>query len=326
MNEWSDMMKVEPLVSVIIPVYNVEKYLIECLDSVIKQTYKNLQIIVVDDGSTDSSGKMCDKYAIMDARIQVIHKKNGGQSSARNQGMKYVKGKYVYFLDSDDYITLDAIEKMVKEMETSDAEALTFLCKPFGSSKDLSKRYYRTLENRTYTGHEFFSYCQSHEEFYPVVWLYFYKYNLIKNKCFIEGIVFEDTPYTFELLASDVKVKFVPEVLNCHRMIDGSTMRSAMSNYKLKCSIVVINIMLYIYERDTNRTIEQKRFISWRIGIYYMFLRQLKKADKETILYNREISKLLKNDYSLITKDVITNFLKTIIKKPFNICPCFKEK
>ncbi len=98
------------LISVIIPIYNVEQYLRQCLDSVINQTYKNLEIILVDDGSTDNSGKICDEYALKDARIKVIHKENGGVSSARNAGLDIAKGDYIGFVDSDDYIEKDMYE------------------------------------------------------------------------------------------------------------------------------------------------------------------------------------------------------------------------
>ena len=98
------------LVSIVIPIYNVEKYIEKCLDSVIKQTYKNIEIILVDDGSPDNCGKICDSYANNDKRIQVIHKENGGLSDARNVGIERANGKYITFVDSDDYIELDYIE------------------------------------------------------------------------------------------------------------------------------------------------------------------------------------------------------------------------
>ena len=85
------------LVSVIIPLYNKEKYIKRCIDSLVKQTYKNLQIIIVDDGSTDESGKICDQYSEIDSRIHVIHKKNGGLSDARNVGLDYAVGEYIFF-------------------------------------------------------------------------------------------------------------------------------------------------------------------------------------------------------------------------------------
>lgn len=98
-----------PLVSIIIPIYKVEKYLPECLDSVINQTYKNLEIILVDDGSPDNCGKICDEYVETDSRVNVIHKVNGGISYARNAGIEVATGDWIYFMDSDDFIKLDAI-------------------------------------------------------------------------------------------------------------------------------------------------------------------------------------------------------------------------
>lgn len=100
----------EPMISVIVPVYNVEKYIRKCIESIIKQTYHNLEIILVDDGSTDNSGMICDDYAKRDKRIQVIHKKNEGLSDARNSGIKICKGDYIGFIDGDDWIAKDMYE------------------------------------------------------------------------------------------------------------------------------------------------------------------------------------------------------------------------
>ena len=99
------------LISVIVPVYNVELYLERCIDSIIGQTYKNLEIILVDDGSTDKSGKICDIYENKDSRVRVLHKCNGGLSSARNKGLELATGEYIGFVDSDDYIALDMYER-----------------------------------------------------------------------------------------------------------------------------------------------------------------------------------------------------------------------
>lgn len=107
----------KPKVSVIVPVYNVREYLRQCVDSVINQSYRDLEIILVDDGSTDDSGMMCDEYARNDDRITVIHKPNGGLSDARNAGIEVATGKYIYFLDGDDSITPDALGNLVQFAE-----------------------------------------------------------------------------------------------------------------------------------------------------------------------------------------------------------------
>lgn len=112
----------EELISVIVPVYNVEKYLDKCIESITKQTYSKLEIILVDDGSTDQSGKICDIWQQKDHRIEVIHKINGGLSDARNVGIKNSKGEYLVFVDSDDYLELDMIENLYQNALENDAQ------------------------------------------------------------------------------------------------------------------------------------------------------------------------------------------------------------
>ena len=109
----------EKLISIIVPVYNIEEYLPRCIESILKQTYTNLELILVDDGSTDKSGKICDNYAKLDARVRVHHKENGGSSSARNAGILLAKGQYVGFVDSDDYIEVDMYKRMVDAAKES---------------------------------------------------------------------------------------------------------------------------------------------------------------------------------------------------------------
>ena len=119
------MNSVKGLISVIVPVYNVEKYLDKCVQSIVNQTYKNLEIILVDDGSTDHCPALCDEWAKKDERIQVIHKKNGGLSSARNTAIDVISGEYVIFVDSDDWIDLDMIASMLEFAETNDADIVS---------------------------------------------------------------------------------------------------------------------------------------------------------------------------------------------------------
>lgn len=116
----------EELVSVIIPIYNVENYLDECIKSVLNQTYHNLEIILIDDGSTDSSKNICEKYQKVDNRIQLVSKKNEGQASARNLGIDMASGNYIYFLDSDDYIKESTIKEVIDYMEKNNADLCYF--------------------------------------------------------------------------------------------------------------------------------------------------------------------------------------------------------
>ena len=115
-------MQQDILVSVIVPVYNVEQYLPRCVDSILSQTYKNLELILVDDGATDSSGTICDEYAAKDSRVRVIHKENGGLSSARNAGIDIASGEYLEFVDSDDWIEPDTVESMLGMAVASNVE------------------------------------------------------------------------------------------------------------------------------------------------------------------------------------------------------------
>lgn len=115
-----------PLISVIVPVYNVEKYLKRCLNSLINQTFSDIEIILIDDGSTDSSGKLCDEIKLTDDRIKVIHKTNGGLSSARNVGIQECSGKYITFIDSDDWIALDTYEYCINLINTYNADCIQY--------------------------------------------------------------------------------------------------------------------------------------------------------------------------------------------------------
>ena len=116
------MSQEKALISIIIPVYKVEKYLEKCIQSLINQTYENLQIILVDDGSPDNCGKICDEYAKKDHRIEVIHKSNGGLSDARNKGLEIAKGEYIGFVDSDDYIEADMYEVLYNLLKQYNAD------------------------------------------------------------------------------------------------------------------------------------------------------------------------------------------------------------
>lgn len=112
------------LISIIVPVYKVEKYINRCVDSILAQTYKNLEVILVDDDSSDSCPTICDEYAKKDNRVRVVHKKNEGVSAARNDGISIANGKFICFVDSDDYVAENYVQKMVEEQQKNNADVV----------------------------------------------------------------------------------------------------------------------------------------------------------------------------------------------------------
>lgn len=202
-------MENQALISVIIPVYNVENYLRECIDSVLKQTYKNLEIILVDDGSTDSSGKICDEYAEKDSRITVIHKKNEGPSKTRNTGLKNANGKYIYFLDSDDYITEDAIETLVLTAESNQADLVFFDAFSFSDDgSDVKQGYTVKGTYEAKSGYETLTELHKNKDYHCAIYLLFINHQLLKenNITFLESAYCsEDMLFTYQVYCSAKK-------------------------------------------------------------------------------------------------------------------------
>ena len=184
-------------VSVIVPVYNVEKYIGRCIESIIKQSYKNLEIILIDDGSKDNSGKICDEYAQKDNRIKVIHKKNGGLSDARNTGLNIVNGEYICFIDSDDYIHKDLLKDNLEKLIQQKADMICFNRFVVNGEKIIEKPQ---LYNENMTTYDVISGIWK-KKLSNVVWDKLYKKSLWENVRFVKGQIFEDLyamPYILE--------------------------------------------------------------------------------------------------------------------------------
>jgi glycosyltransferase involved in cell wall biosynthesis len=145
------------LISVIVPVYKVEQYLPRCLDSIVNQTYRNLEIILVDDGSPDNCGSICDDYARRDDRIRVIHQKNGGLSAARNAGLEIMQGEYVFFVDSDDWLSLDALQTLYERLVADGSDmALGRHTDAYPDGREIGT-FCQWMTDRCYTPDEFIS-------------------------------------------------------------------------------------------------------------------------------------------------------------------------
>lgn len=184
------------LISIIVPVYNVEAYLDRCMESILKQTYERLEIILVDDGSTDSSGKKCDDYAKLDSRIKVIHKENGGLSDARNAGLELATGAYIGYVDSDDWIEPDMYERLYDACVENEAELA--VCRYFSEYQDRTEAG-GTGRTVSLTRDELLNiYISGHDEYviYNSVWSKLFKRELVADMIFPKGRNSEDIMYT----------------------------------------------------------------------------------------------------------------------------------
>ena len=233
------------LISVVVPIYNVEKDLENCLKSLINQTYDNLQIILVDDGSTDSCGTICDNYKKIDNRIEIIHKANGGLADARNAGLKIVRGQYVAFLDSDDYIYRTMYEdlyKLLKENDSDIAECdfLRIDVSQKGNEESIinEENFKRKIETnilsnidalRLLYGANIYEYVKK-----VVVWNKLYKREVINGIWFPTGRLHEDEFTTHKILYNANKIVSTNKILHGYMQTSGSIMRKPLKPKRIK--------------------------------------------------------------------------------------------
>ncbi len=225
-------MQNRPLISVIVPVYNVEKYLKKCVESIQNQTYKNLEIILVDDGSPDNCPQICDKLAEMDDRIWTVHRVNGGQSAARNSGLSVAKGEWIAFVDSDDYIDNDMYEKLYQAVEDDQADLAVCGARIVNEVGDLLSPCKGDGEVKCYVGNE------GYEQLIPTLnnsaWNKLFKKELIGELLFPVGCVHgEDFIFLLEYLRNVKKIVIVDKEKYNYVQRQGSITNSGFSKRKL---------------------------------------------------------------------------------------------
>ena len=313
-----DYFVMEDLISVIVPVYNVEKYLNRCVDSIINQTYKNLEIILVDDGSPDNCGKICDEYAKKDKRIKVIHKENGGQSDARNKGIEIAKGKYVGFVDSDDWIDKNMYEILYKNITKYNCDLST--CN-FIRTYQKNSREGNNEENifEIYTQDEyikkFFKIGTQECVYYP--WNKLYKKKLLERNQYPVGLTSEDVEGTFKYLLKCKQIVTTKVIAYNYFYNNESTTKSKFSNKDLELLTIWDNVVLLA------KDFGKKDYIDWAIlnrerinmTILYRMAKQLTLSEieqkygsqKKQLIKQLKIDKrkLLKSDIPLSRKVAI---------------------
>lgn len=268
-------------ISVIIPVYNVCQYLEECIYSVINQRFKDIEILLVDDGSTDGSDKICDDLAIKDSRIYVIHKKNGGLSDARNVGISLATGKYLYFLDSDDVLDEDALLILFKACESTKADVAMSTSKSFVKKikKSRKKNYTKEiLSKEEAIRRMLFHLGVGHE-----AWGKLYKSELWQNEVFPKGQLYEDYAVIYDIIAKCNLVVIINRDLHYYRIRNGSIMRRQIKQKDLE--------ILDISDKVTN-------------SIYYRFPKLKKEAEYLQLkTYMKTLKRILDVDFDVALKE-----------------------
>lgn len=223
------------MISIVVPIYNVEKYLEKCIDSMLNQSYKNIEIILVNDGSTDSSGEICDRYADIDNRITVIHKKNGGLSDARNAALDVAKGSYVTFVDSDDYIKEDYILYLYTLLRKykSDISVCEFdymeesgkrINHPFADNREMI--FDREMGLKKLLGQKLYTNSSSGKLF---------KMEHFRDIRYPYGKLYEDTLTIYKLFLKAERISFGANPLYCYIYHNQSISKSGFSSKQMEC-------------------------------------------------------------------------------------------
>lgn len=214
------------LISIIIPIYKVEQYLAECMESVLGQSYTNLEIILVDDGSPDACPALCDEYAQKDKRVKVIHKENGGLSDARNAGLEIATGEYIAFVDSDDVIHKDYVRLLYEAIKGANADisACDLIEFQDGEETPSFTSEIRDVKCNQYSPKEALSELIQGIGFRAVAWNKLYKRSVLTGETFEVGRYHEDEFFTYRIIDKASKLSFVTAKLYYYRQRSGSIM------------------------------------------------------------------------------------------------------
>ena len=270
-------------ISVIIPVYNVEKYLKECLDSVVNQTFKDIEIMCVNDGSSDGSLTILKQYADRDNRIKIITQKNQGLGAARNTGLKKAKGKYIYFIDSDDYINVKTLEKLYNNIISNNSDMVLFKFQSFGGDKNIYKQGEGFKLGNDYSNLSFnYNDIKRHvlNSAYSAC-LKLYKKEFLDSFddfYFYEGLLFEDVPFHVKAMLRASKLSYVNESLYYYRQNEDSLINTQTKSADIFKIIDIVESFL----KDEKYYFEfEGEFLNFKIDQIFKFLNS---SDEEYFL------------------------------------------
>jgi len=310
-------------ISIIVPIYNVEEYLEKCIKSILNQSFKEFELILVDDGSPDKCGEICDNYLNLDNRVKVIHKENGGLSSARNAGLKIANGEYVAFVDSDDWIEDIMYEKLYNIIQKNNADIAQ--CKYL---KAFDENIQSTLDNNVNIEiiRNFDALNNLYNERYietVVTWNKLYKRSLFNGIEFPNGKINEDEFTTHKLLYKANKIILYDKEMYYYRQTPNSIMNNKF-NLKRFDLLEALKERLYFFKNINDKALYRKtlkRYI-WVLKEYY-FKSEKQFNDKKILKklkmeYNSKFNEYLKNDQA--------NFKEKIMDSIFFMTPFLYKK
>lgn len=291
-------------VSIVVPIYNVEKYINRCINSIVNQTYTNLQIILVDDGSLDNCGKIADEYAKKDSRIDVIHKKNGGLSDARNFGVKKITGDFTLFVDSDDWLDKNMVETMVSTINEFNADVVQVAF--YYTYKDhllYDDRFYKEdSEPVIYNNNELMKELVINNKVKNFAWGKLYKSSLIKDIPFKKGVLFEDVFWAHNVMKNVNKYVIIHKPL-CYYL---QREDSIVSNYSIKNLDILKGLKerhKFIESNYKGLTDKSLNLILRTSILHYNLLVMNSSKDKKGI-YRKEIRKYILENYKDLKKSI----------------------
>ena len=300
-------MENQPLISVIVPVYNVEPYLDRCVESIVNQTYRNLEIILVDDGSPDNCPQMCDAWAERDARIKVIHKENAGLSDARNAGMAVAAGELMGFVDSDDWIREDMYQLLLENMQANDSDisacGVRMIWDDGSTERMLTKEGCCVLETE-----DAMRAVIKEAWLKQPVWYKLYKTELVKNIQFPVGKYHEDVFWTYQAVGAAKQVSVLDEPCYFYRQRNSSIMGDGYSLKRLDALEGKCNRQEYI-ESLYPSLIDEANADLWFSCMYMMQMVMLHLSTEEQCIAFERIQKVLEL-YPITKKSIETLGLK----------------
>lgn len=317
----------EGLISVVVPIYNVEKYLPRCVESLLAQTYQKLEIILVDDGATDASPAICDEYAKKDARIKVIHKENGGLSDARNAGTVASNGKYIGFVDSDDFLLPDMYEKLVAALEENEADiAVCNYCYVDEAGVEIKERNQNLpIQDKVITGKEAIKNLVGPEYAYWVTaWNRLYRSDIAKSVPFPKGKIHEDEFTAHLFYEKAERVVGVSKAAYQYVVRENSIMTKKYGTRNLDYIDALAGRILYCVEHGMSE--EAAAFTRWMQQYLVKVYNRLDKKDSAMMVRYKECWKLYENISAKVSKVCGLGKAPAILGAMFKVAPGLTNK